>query len=208
MPLPVWRLREGHSPTRCRDWLAHVDNLAPSSRTTQGKPALAGAHPGTGPETAGVLGAPDSDPARFNKTSIHAGSESGTPGAVPPYVISVAQPSRLRVRGASRPVPQRATRRRPNSQARTPALPLGPNALIRYPAPVGTSRCGVPARAERAEPGAHDGRNRPVTVPRPFVAVLHGRVDGPKLDAKFAGHAGRLSKTSLSFNSTTAMLRD
>jgi hypothetical protein len=36
--------------------------------------------------------------------------------------LNTYQPSRLRVCGASRPVSRRATRRRPNSQARTPAL--------------------------------------------------------------------------------------
>jgi len=40
------------------------------------------AHPAAAPDIAGVVGAPNSDPARFGKISIHAGSESGAPGAV------------------------------------------------------------------------------------------------------------------------------
>jgi len=40
-------------------------------------------HPGTAPDPAVAVGAPDSDPARFDKMSVHAGSESGAPGAVP-----------------------------------------------------------------------------------------------------------------------------
>jgi len=43
---------------------------------------LKGAHPGTATGTAGVVGVPGSDPARFGKIPIHAGSESGAPGAV------------------------------------------------------------------------------------------------------------------------------
>src|SRR5213594_2783371 len=41
------------------------------------------AHPDTAPTPAGVVGAPDSDPARFDKIPIHAGSESGAPGECP-----------------------------------------------------------------------------------------------------------------------------
>src|SRR5258705_2773058 len=41
-------------------------------------------------DTTGEVGAPDSDPARFNKISIHAGSESGAPGAVPGCALTPA----------------------------------------------------------------------------------------------------------------------
>ena len=41
------------------------------------------ANPGTAPDTAGEVGTPDSDPARFDKIPAQAGSESGAPGAVP-----------------------------------------------------------------------------------------------------------------------------
>jgi len=50
-----------------------------------------------------VVGAPDSDPARFDKIPSHAGSESGAPGAVPGCVL-------LRCNGiASLDLPERRT---------------------------------------------------------------------------------------------------
>jgi|KBSSwiStaDraftv2_1062776.scaffolds.fasta_scaffold7515195_1 hypothetical protein len=40
-------------------------------------------HAASATDNAGVVGAPDSDPARFIKISIHAGSESVAPGQCP-----------------------------------------------------------------------------------------------------------------------------
>src|SRR5262245_10127134 len=40
------------------------------------------AQPGTSPETASGAGAPGSEPALIEQNSIHAGSESGSPGAI------------------------------------------------------------------------------------------------------------------------------
>src|SRR5437867_149241 len=75
-----------------------------------------GAHPATAPDTAGVIGAPDSDPARFDKIPIHAGSESGAPGAGPGCPRGRAtdacnrSQSRCQATPSSRPSPPRGRR--------------------------------------------------------------------------------------------------
>src|SRR5881296_2894523 len=62
-----------------------------------------GEHPGTAPDTAGVVGAPDCDPARFDKISIHAGSESGTGGCAPRSGASHRLPSSVPTAPALKP---------------------------------------------------------------------------------------------------------